>query len=89
MRRFAAIVGTFLFLFIGPGVVAGVTPWWITRWILAPSWLGVWSRTAGALLIVAGTAALLESFARFALKGVGTPAPVFPTQRLVATGFYR
>jgi protein-S-isoprenylcysteine O-methyltransferase Ste14 len=31
---------------------------------------------------------LLESFARFALQGVGTPAPVFPTQQLVVRGFY-
>jgi protein-S-isoprenylcysteine O-methyltransferase Ste14 len=32
---------------------------------------------------------LLESFARFALQGLGTPAPVFPTRRLVVTGVYR
>jgi len=32
---------------------------------------------------------LLESFARFALEGLGTPAPVFPTRRLIATGLYR
>jgi hypothetical protein len=31
---------------------------------------------------------LLESFGRFALQGVGTPAPVFPTQHLVVKGFY-
>ena len=32
---------------------------------------------------------LLDSFARFALQGVGTPAPVFPTRHLVVTGLYR
>ena len=32
---------------------------------------------------------LLESFGRFALQGVGTPAPIFPTQYLVVKGFYR
>ena len=32
---------------------------------------------------------LLESFARFALHGEGTPAPVAPTRRLVVTGLYR
>ena len=32
---------------------------------------------------------LLDSFARFALQGIGTPAPVLPTRHLVATGFYR
>jgi protein-S-isoprenylcysteine O-methyltransferase Ste14 len=32
---------------------------------------------------------LLDSFIRFALQGVGTPAPVFPTRHLVVTGLYR
>ena len=40
-------------------------------------------------LIVAGVPALLDSFARFALQGLGTPAPVLPTDRLVVTGLYR
>jgi len=32
---------------------------------------------------------VLDSFARFALQGLGTPAPAFPTRYLVVTGFYR
>jgi protein-S-isoprenylcysteine O-methyltransferase Ste14 len=32
---------------------------------------------------------LLDSFARFAIQGLGTPAPVLPTRHLVVTGFYR
>lgn len=32
---------------------------------------------------------LLDSFARFAVQGLGTPAPVLPTSRLVVTGLYR
>ena len=43
----------------------------------------------GAALIAAGAAVVLDSFARFALQGLGTPAPVFPTRRLIITGFYR
>jgi protein-S-isoprenylcysteine O-methyltransferase Ste14 len=31
----------------------------------------------------------LDSFIRFAIKGLGTPAPVFPTRHLVVTGLYR
>ena len=31
----------------------------------------------------------MDSFARFALEGLGTPAPIAPTQRLVVTGLYR
>ena len=32
---------------------------------------------------------LLEAFARFVLDGIGTPAPVAPTERLVIGGAYR
>jgi len=38
---------------------------------------------------LAGLPLLLDSFARFALKGLGTPAPVFPTRHLVVSGLYR
>jgi protein-S-isoprenylcysteine O-methyltransferase Ste14 len=41
------------------------------------------------VLIEAGALILLDSFARFAIKGLGTPAPVFPTRYLVTTGLYR
>jgi protein-S-isoprenylcysteine O-methyltransferase Ste14 len=40
-------------------------------------------------MVVAGVAALLHAFARFALEGIGTPAPVAPTERLVVGGLYR
>jgi protein-S-isoprenylcysteine O-methyltransferase Ste14 len=40
-------------------------------------------------LVVAGLAALLDSFARFALQGLGTPAPIFPTRHLVVSGLLR
>jgi hypothetical protein len=35
-------------------------------------------RLAGAELIALGAPALLDSFARFALEGLGTSAPIFP-----------
>ena len=46
-------------------------------------------RFVGGMLITLGVIGLLDSFARFALQGVGTPAPVFPTRHLVVTGLYR
>ena len=46
-------------------------------------------RWLGVLFIAAGLPVLLESFARFALEGRGTPAPVLPAARLVVHGFYR
>jgi protein-S-isoprenylcysteine O-methyltransferase Ste14 len=41
------------------------------------------------LLLVAGGAVLVHSFARFVVEGRGTPAPVAPTDRLVVGGLYR
>jgi protein-S-isoprenylcysteine O-methyltransferase Ste14 len=40
-------------------------------------------------MMVAGLPVLLDSFARFALQGLGTPAPVAPPAHLVVTGLYR
>ncbi len=41
------------------------------------------------LLICAGLPLLLDSFARFAIQGFGTPAPIAPPRHLVVTGLYR
>jgi protein-S-isoprenylcysteine O-methyltransferase Ste14 len=88
MRRSSAIFGSFIFLLIAPGVVAGLIPWWITRWRFEPPFFQVGTRALGALLIAAGTPAVLDSFARFALQGLGTPSPIAPTRHLVVTGLY-
>ena len=90
MRRAGSVVGTVLFLLLAPGTVAGLVPWWISGWKFEPPLLGIaWTRWPGVALIAAGAPALLDSFARFALQGLGTPAPVLPTDRLVVTGLYR
>jgi protein-S-isoprenylcysteine O-methyltransferase Ste14 len=90
MRRAFAVLGSALFLLIAPGTVAGLVPWWISRWRLqAPLWGVSALRVVGALLVIASIPILLDSFARFALQGLGTPAPVFPTRRLVVGGLYR
>lgn len=46
-------------------------------------------RALGALLICAGLPVLIDSFYRFAVEGLGTPAPVAPPQHLVVGGLYR
>ncbi len=40
-------------------------------------------------VILAGVPGLVNSFARFALQGLGTPAPIAPTRNLVVTSLYR
>jgi protein-S-isoprenylcysteine O-methyltransferase Ste14 len=47
------------------------------------------SRALGGVLIAAGAAVVLHAFARFAIEGLGTPAPIAPTERLVVGGIYR
>ena len=89
-RRVFAVLGTAIFLVLAPGTFDVYVPWWISRWRVHAPFTGFTAlRVLGGLIIAAGAAVLLESFARFALQGVGTPAPVFPTRRLVAKGFYR
>src|SRR5580704_18135091 len=80
IRRVFALLGTTLFLVVAPGCVAGLVPWWISRWRFRAPFPGYAPlRVIGAILIAAGTFVVLDSFARFALQGLGTPAPVFPT----------
>jgi protein-S-isoprenylcysteine O-methyltransferase Ste14 len=90
MRRILAVLGSAVFLFIAPGLVAGYVPWRICRWHVEASLLGTsfW-RLIGMLLIAIGLSVLLDSFARFALQGLGTPAPIFPTRHLVVGGLFR
>jgi protein-S-isoprenylcysteine O-methyltransferase Ste14 len=90
MRRATAIMGSALFFVVAPCVVAAVIPWCINRWEFGPPLFGVGvTRAIGILLIAAGVPGVVDSFARFALQGLGTPAPVAPPQHLVVTGLYR
>ncbi len=90
VRRPWAVLGSLLFLALAPGTVIVVVPFWISGWRMRPPLLGVEaSRLAGAALVVAAMAMLLDSFARFALRGQGTPAPILPTRHLVVSGLYR
>jgi protein-S-isoprenylcysteine O-methyltransferase Ste14 len=84
-----AWIGTIVYLFLAPGVVAGLIPWLISgwrpyhwggaSWVLVPiAWTG----------IAVGVAFLLHAFTLFALHR-GTPAPIAPAQALVVTGVYR
>lgn len=89
-RRALALLGTAVFLVLAPGFFVVLVPYWISRWRIQPPLLGFTAfRMLGVLLMAAALPVLLESFARFALQGLGSPAPVFPTQHLIVKGFYR
>jgi protein-S-isoprenylcysteine O-methyltransferase Ste14 len=86
--RARALAGSLLFLVVAPGVVARLVPYHLTGWEREGA-VRTHATVAGWLLVAGGLAALLPSFARFALQGLGTPAPVAPTEHLVVTGLYR
>jgi len=90
MRKVAAGLGSLVFFLVAPGTVAGLIPWWLTGWKVRdplPYWLPL--RVLGAVMLVTGTAVLVNAFVRFAVEGIGTPAPVAPTEQLVVGGLYR
>ena len=89
MGKARAAVGSVVFLVVAPGVVAGLIPWLLTGWTVEkplPFWPPL--RVLGVMLIAAGVAVLLHAFAKFVVEGLGTPAPVAPTERLVVGGLY-
>jgi protein-S-isoprenylcysteine O-methyltransferase Ste14 len=90
MKRSMAAVGSSIFFLLAPGIVAGVMPWWITRWQMrgdAAAWMPL--RAIGVVLLVVSVPVLVRAFWQFTVEGLGTPAPVAPTERLVVKGLYR
>jgi protein-S-isoprenylcysteine O-methyltransferase Ste14 len=89
-QRTVAVLGSAVFFVVAPFTLAGLIPWSITGWQLQPPFLGLeLTRGLGAIMILAGVPGLVDAFARFALQGLGTPAPIAPTRNLVVTGLYR
>jgi protein-S-isoprenylcysteine O-methyltransferase Ste14 len=90
MRNATAAAGSAAFFVLAPGVVAGLVPGWLTSWWAAqpvPCWAPL--QVVGVALIAAGVVVLVHAFVRFVAEGIGTPAPLAPTQRLVVGGLYR
>lgn len=87
--RVRAWAGTIVFLFLAPGIVAGLIPWLITRWRMP--WPTGWAwpvAIVAGIGILLGVVVLLDAFVRFA-RADGTPAPPVPTAHLVIVGPYR
>lgn len=90
MNRVSAAIGSAIFFVLAPGTLAGFVPWLINGWAIQAAFPGdVIARAAGVALIAGGLFVLIDSFARFALQGIGTPAPVLPPKHLVVSGWYR
>jgi protein-S-isoprenylcysteine O-methyltransferase Ste14 len=68
-------------------IVAGIVPWLLTRWDADDLPLAL--KILGGLVLAAGAALVLETTARFAFQGRGTPAPWAPPERFVERGSYR
>src|SRR5690349_3636159 len=87
MKRAVAAAGSSLFFALAPGTVAGVIPFLLTGWVAQAVPLPV--RLAGIVVTGVAAAVLIHAFARFVWEGVGTLAPVAPTEHLVIGGLYR
>jgi protein-S-isoprenylcysteine O-methyltransferase Ste14 len=83
-----AALGTAAFFVVAPGGVVGLAPYLISGWRVDHRLPGL-VRLLGVAIIVVGLLSVLESFARFVVRGHGTPAPVAPPKQLVVSGQYR
>src|SRR6201996_6170515 len=90
LQRTIAVLGSAVFFVVAPCTLAGFVPWSITGWPLRPPFLGLeLTRGIGAIVILSGVPGVVDAFARFALQGLGTPAPIAPPRNLVVSGLYR
>lgn len=89
MRIGSAVAGSAIFFLVVPGTVAGVLPWLLTGGYADRLPNSPFLTVTCIVVIACAIAILLYSFAHFALKGRGTPAPIAPTENLVVSGPYR
>src|SRR5262245_20227598 len=88
MGKRAAAIGSAVFFVAAPGVMAGVVPFLLTDgWEQGHPRLLL--QVIGACMLVVAVPVLVAGFVRFVREGIGTPAPVAPTQELVVGGLYR
>jgi protein-S-isoprenylcysteine O-methyltransferase Ste14 len=82
------------FTVIVPGTLCAWLPWWLVRAAREHDWPGAHAelgalRWLGWLLIGAGGAGYLLCVVDFGRRGQGTPNPMDPPRRFVASGLYR
>ena len=86
-RRFWPIVNTLLFTIFVPGTVAILIPRWILGGFRRPA-AGVLTWFGGLIFLVGGAIYFRWAW-EFAVRGLGTPAPIAPTKFLVTTALHR
>ena len=81
------ILKTLLFTIVVPGTVAGYIPSLLLGSFRKPQpWLASW---LGAVIIGIGALIYFRCAWEFAVRGLGTPAPIAPTKYLVTTALHR
>jgi protein-S-isoprenylcysteine O-methyltransferase Ste14 len=86
-RAFWPVLNTILFTIVVPGTVAGYIPFRIIGGFSRPgseplTWIG-------ALVLAVGAAIYFRCAWEFAVRGLGTPAPIAPTKYLVTTALHQ
>jgi protein-S-isoprenylcysteine O-methyltransferase Ste14 len=86
-RAFWPVLNTILFTIVVPGTVAGYIPFRIIGGFSRPgseplTWIGV-------LVLAVGAAIYFRCAWEFAVRGLGTPAPIAPTKYLVTTALHQ
>jgi len=85
--RFWPIFNTLLFTIFVPGTVAILIPRWLIGGFAMPrSGVLTW---IGEIVFLMGAAVYLRCAWEFAVRGLGTPAPIAPTEFLVTTALHR
>ena len=86
-RAIVPLLNTILFSIVVPGTVAGYFPYLLTdRFAHRASGVVAWFAIA---VIAIGAAIYLRCAWEFAVRGLGTPAPIAPTKFLVTTALHR
>ena len=85
-RAFGPILKTIMFTVLVPGSVLVAIPWWLLGGFSKPQ-SGILT-VLGMILIAVGAGIFFRCAWEFAVRGLGTPAPIAPTKFLVTTALH-